>query len=215
MKKEPTAPPLYPDLSEQTQDEGITFRIKRISDIRDFLEKELESRGRYRRRYKSIFNAAVYTNAGAGIISVASGVAAATALATGIGAIASLPLGFTAVATGVLGVISTGISKIVLKKVEKHEQIKFIAMSKLSSVNGLVSKALQDGNINNDEYQVILQEMESYREHKSQIRNKTRTEVKDMTTEREQEIHEAFLEGQKMAMKNLQNIMTNTETTPK
>ena len=176
----------------------------------------MESRGRYRRRYKSIFNAAVYTNAGAGIISVASGVAAATALATGIGAIASLPLGFTAVATGVLGVISTGISKIVLKKVEKHEQIKFIAMSKLSSVNGLVSKALQDGNINNDEYQVILQEMESYREHKSQIRNKTRTEVKDMTTEREQEIHEeAFLEGQKMAMKNLQNIMTNTETTPK
>ena len=63
------------------------------------------------RRYKSIYNTAIYVNAGAGITSVASGVAAATALATGIGAIISLPLGFTSVATGVLGVISTGISK--------------------------------------------------------------------------------------------------------
>lgn len=227
-KSDPSAPPLYPELPQvnpevnpevnsqpEEKDEGKTFRLKRISDIREFLEKELETRGRYRRRYKSIYNTAIYVNAGAGLTSVASGIAAATSLATGIGVIASIPLGFTAVATGVLGVISTGISKLMLKKVEKHQQIKLIAAAKLSSVNGLVSRALQNGSISNEEYQIILQEMESYRNHKSQIRNRTIAEVRELTVEKENEIREeslkkGILKGQEMAMSNLQNIMTNT-----
>ena len=152
--------------------------------------------------------------------SVASGVAAAATLATGIGAIASLPLGLTAVSTGVIGVVSTGISKIVLKKVEKHERIKFIADAKLSSVNGLVSKALQDGKISNEEYQIILQEMESYGTHKSQIRNRITAEIRELTVDKEEEIREealkkGILKGQEMAMSNLQNIMKNTDTMKK
>ena len=56
--------------------------------------------------------------------------AAATA-ATGVGIIVSVPLGFTAVATIVLSVVSAGVSKILLKKVEKHQQIKLIAAAKM------------------------------------------------------------------------------------
>ena len=54
-KSEPSAPPIYPNLDQYVQDEedeGKTFRLKRISDIREFLEKELETRGRYRRLLK-------------------------------------------------------------------------------------------------------------------------------------------------------------------
>ena len=125
-----------------------------------------------------------------------------------------MPPGFTAVATGVLSVVSAGIIKILLKKVEKHQQIKLIAAAKLSSVNGLVSRALQDGYISNEEFQIILQEMESYREHKSQIRHRITDEVKELTVEKENEIREeslkkGILKGQKMAMANLHNIMKN------
>ena len=63
-KSEPSAPPMYPNLDQHledsTKDEGETLRLKRISDIREFLEKELETRGRYRRRYKSAYNTAIY-----------------------------------------------------------------------------------------------------------------------------------------------------------
>ena len=104
-----------------------------------------------------------------------------------------MPLGFLAVATGVLSVVSAGISKILLKKVEKHQEIKLIAASKLSSINGLVSKALQDGNISNEEYQIILQKMESYRNHKSQIRNRITADVRELTVEKENEIREESL----------------------
>ena len=201
-KSEPSAPPIYPNLDEvqhvqledsKEEDEGKTFRLKRISDMREFLEKELETRGRYRRRYKSAYNTAIYLNAGAGLTSVGSSVVAAATAATGVGIIASVPLGFTAVATGVLSFVSAEISKILLKKVEKHQQIKLIAAAKLSSVNGLVSRALQDGHIGNKEFQIILQEMESYRDHKSQIRHQTIGEVRELTVDKENEIREESL----------------------
>ena len=104
-----------------------------------------------------------------------------------------MPLGFTAVASGVLSFVSAAVSKILLKKVEKHQQIKRIAAAKLSSVNGLVSRALQDGQISNDEFQIILQEMETYRDHKSQIRHRITAEVRELTVEKENEIREESL----------------------
>ena len=159
----------------------------------------------------------MYVNAGAGLTSVASSVAAGTTALTGVGIIASVPLGFIAVATGVLSVISTGISKILLKKVEKHQQIKLTAAAKLSSINGLVSKALQDGHVSNEEYQLILQEIENYRLHKSQIINKTIGDVREITVKKEKEIREeslkkGILKGQEMAMASLhQTILKDTE----
>ena len=126
-----------------------------------------------------------------------------------------MPLGFTAVEAGVFSVISAAVSKILLKKVEKHQQIKLIASAKLSSVNGPVSRALQDGHITNEEFQIILQEMESYRDHKSQIRHRTIGEVRELTVEKENEIREeslqkGILKGQEMAMTNLHLMMKNT-----
>ena len=219
-KSEPSAPPIYPNFDQhledsKEEDEGKTFRLKRISDIREFLEKELETRGRYRRRYKSAYNTAIYLNTGAGLTSVGSSIVAAATAATGVGVIAFVPLGFTAVASGVLSVVSAAVSKILLKKVEKHQQIKLIAAAKLSSVNGFVSRALQDGHISNEEFQIILQEMESYRDHKSQLRNRTIGEIRELTVEKENEIRElslkkGILKGQEMAMANLQVIMKNT-----
>ena len=86
-KSELSAPHIYPNLDQHVQneeDEGKTFRLKRISDIRESLEKELEARGRYRRRYKSAYNTAIYLNAGAGLTSVGSSIVAAATAATGV-----------------------------------------------------------------------------------------------------------------------------------
>lgn len=186
VKKEPSAPPeLYPDLSNTEDDSARKYRLKQISEIRDFLEKEAESRGRLRRRYKSIYNTSYYVNTASGITAIGASTAAAISITTGVGIIASLPLGIVAITTGVISVASSAFCKTILRKVEKHEKIKNYAMAKLSSVCGLVSRALRDGQISDEEFQVILQEMESYREHKSQIRKKIRAEL---STEREEEI---------------------------
>ena len=222
MKKEPTAPSLYPTLSdvnsttaELPTDSAQEFRLKQIREIRDYLEQETETRGRLRRRYKSLYNAAHYTNMGSSLTAVASSTAAAISLTTVIGSIAALPLGIVAIATGVVGVVSSKIGKLLLKKTEKHERIKLVAMSKLSSVNDLVSKALTDGKVSDTEFEIILAEMESYRNHKSQIRKKVRNEL---STERETEIREeaekkGLLKGQQVALSNLQAIMSHADQT--
>ena len=220
MPQKPTAPPeekerLYPDLSSQMLDEtdqAQNFRLKQIREIRDFLEQETETRGRLRRRYKSLYNTAHYVNVGSGLVAAGSSTMAVLSLSTVVGALPALPLGIVAVITGGVSLISSGISKLVLKKTEKHERIKLVALSKLSSVNDLVSRALTDGKISDEEFHVILNEMESYREHKTQIRTRVRNEL---SSEREKEIREeaekkGLMKGQEMAMANLQNIMKHS-----
>ena len=207
MRKEvPSAPQMYPSLPQvEETDPAMQFRMTQISKIRDFLESEAETRTRLRRRYKACYNTAHYVNIGSNLTAVASSTAAAISLSTGIGALAALPLGIVALTTGVVGITSSGIGKIVLKKTEKHERIKQVATSKLSSVNDLVSKALLDGKISDVEFQVIQNERESYRDLKSQIRTKLRTKL---SSDREEKIREeAEKKGRQTAMNDLQNIM--------
>ena len=52
-------------------------------------------------------------------------------------------------------------------------------------------------------------------DHKSQIRNRTIGEIRELAVDKENEIREeslkkGILKGQEMAMANLQHIMTNT-----
>ena len=87
-------------------------------------------------------------------------------------------------------------------------------LATVRTLNGLVSRALQDGHISNEEFQIILQEMESYRDHKSQIRNKITADIRELTVDKENEIREesfkkGILKGQEMALVNPQNIMKN------
>lgn len=223
VKKNPSAPlletssQLYPDLtaelSAETNNSDQYFRLKQICEIRDKLEQEAETRGRLRRRYKAFYSTTHYVNMGSSLTAVASSTAAAISLSTGVGAIAAFPLGIVAIATGVIGVVSSKIGKLVLKKCEKHERIKYIALSKLSSISNLVSKALTDKQISQEEFEVILQEMESYRDHKSQIRNRVRNEL---SNEREEEIRveaekKGLLKGQEMALTNLQTILKHAD----
>ena len=58
MVKIPSAPnlKLYPKLpegSEQPVDQGVQFRLNKISEIRDFLENEVDQRDKLRRKYKT------------------------------------------------------------------------------------------------------------------------------------------------------------------
>ena len=189
-KKEPTAPPLYPALQTQPEENGMTFRLKQISEIRSFLELENETRSRLRRRYKSIYNTFFYISTASGVIAVGAGTAGMTALGTGIGSPITLPLGIVSIAMGATSVGASALCKLLLRKVEKHERIKNLAAAKTSTVNGLVSDALKDNTISNEEFQLILAERENYREHKDQIRQRVRTEIKEMSDDLKEQIRE-------------------------
>ena len=57
-------------------------------------------------------------------------------------------------------------------KSEKHEKIRVLAEGELSAISGFISKALNDEKISDEEFSVILSELDKFREMKEQTRAK-------------------------------------------
>ena len=112
------------------------------------------------------------------------------AFASGIG----LPVG---AALGAFGVLLS-LSRIVIQKSSraltvkqgKHDAIMLLAQSKLYSIADIISQPMQDGDISPTEFHKALQEREKYRKLKADIRNRTKTKVKQIEKEQREEILE-------------------------
>ena len=190
--KKPAAPPqIYPDLPrESQQDQEIQFRLNNISEIRDFLENEVDQRDKLRSKYKTVWNVFYNTAQVLGVIAVGSGTGAVGTLATGVAAAVSIPIGGIAIAGGLVSAACVALGKATMKKLEQHEGVKRTAESSLNTINDLVSKALEDGQVSNEDFHHILREMENYRGHKAGIKHRTREALIDLTADRERQIRE-------------------------
>ena len=166
--KLPTAPPI--------EDQGQGYRLQKISEIQAFLEKEVEERGKLSKKY---FRAATivdsvdsfnYDNHGNRsrryrfIVNDSS--------STGFIAIEGVAL-----FTGLLSIIGKYNVKWSTSKAEKHEKIKTIASTKLNTISSHISKALTDNEITDDEFRLILEELEKYKVMKEEIRTKTKKKI--------------------------------------
>ena len=112
------------------------------------------------------------------------------------------------------GFLSIFIGKYSVKKstskAEKHEKIKTIASAKLDTTASHVSKALSDNKVTDEEFRLILEELEKYKVMKEEVRSKTKkkiaTETEEMLIERgRQEARESF---RKLVEKNHGGPMT-------
>ena len=86
--------------------------------------------------------------------------------------------------TGFLSIIGKYSMKKSTSKAEKHEKIKRIAPAKLDTIPSRVSKALSDNKVTDEEFRLILEELEKYKVMKEKgLRSKTK---KKIATEREE-----------------------------
>ena len=65
-------------------------------------------------------------------------------------------------------------------KIEKHEKIAMLAVSTLNTISSLVSKALTDDTISDEEYILILLEFETFTQMKEDLRIKSRRVLKKL-----------------------------------
>ena len=96
--------------------------------------------------------------------------------------------------TGLLSVIGKYSVK---KSTSKAEKIKTIASTKLNTIASHISKALSDNKVTDEEFQLILEELEKYKEMREEVRSKTKkkkaTETEESLIERgRQEARESF-----------------------
>ena len=187
--KLPTAPPI--------EDQGQGYRLQKINEIQAFLEKEVETRAALSKKYFRV--AKIVDNVDTVLIAITLGGGAGSIglLSTVIAAPAVIAIEGVALFTGFLSIISKYSVKRSTSKAEKHEKIKMIASAKLDTIASHVSKALSDNKVVDEEFYLILEELEKYKIMKEEVRAKTKkkiaTETKESLIERgRQEARESF-----------------------
>ena len=200
--KEKKLYPSLPDVRENPSapaidDQGHSHRLKIITNVLNFLEKESSDREAFSKKY---FRVAKYVTAVDSFligVTVCAEVAAAVLLSTGIGSPAALGLGAGGAVAGVFSLFGNIVARKTTIRAEKHLKIRILASAKLDTIASHVSKALMDDFISDEEFKLIMEELEKYKAMKEEIRSnakkKLKEEEKETLIERgRQEARESF-----------------------
>ena len=174
IREQPTAPVV----NGGADDRGHSYRLRYIQDIQKFLEEELKQREAFNKKYLRI--ARVINTVDNGLITVtlgAEGVGGALLL-TGVGAPFAAALAIGGVATGAMSLIGNFFCRKTTLKAMKHREIRALAAGSLKLIASHISKALMDDFVSNEEFNLILEVMEKYKEMKEEIRNNTKKKLK-------------------------------------
>ena len=192
VRENPSAPAI-----DDNKDRGHSHRLKIITNVLNFFEKESSDRDAFSKKY---FRVAKYVSAIDSFLmglTVCAEVAAAVSLSTGIGSPAALGLGIGGAVSGAISLFGNIVVRKTTIRAEKHLKIKILASAKLDTIASHVSKALMDDFISDEEFMLIMEELEKYKAMKEEIQSnakkKLKEEEKESLIERgRQEARESF-----------------------
>lgn len=170
--KHPTAP-LYPDLSApnaESSELGQSYRLQEISRLKQQLEEEREKRAALYKKYHRGINIIDGVDTALLSASMGMGIGGVGLLSTIIAAPVVLGLEIAALACGVLGVAGQFVGRRLAVKAKKHDEIRVLANSKLNTIADHVSTALVNGQISDEEFKLILDEVSKYCQLRDEIR---------------------------------------------
>ena len=184
IREQPTAPNV---INHSSDDRGHSYRLKIIREVQNFLEEEIKNREAFSKKYFRIAKVVNMIDNALITITIGAEGTGVVLLSTGVGAPFALALGISGVVTGAVSLIGNIFSKKATTKAEKHLKIKTLAMAKLDTIASHISKALTDNFISNEEFNLIMEEMNKYKALKEDIRNNTKKKLK---TEEEESLIE-------------------------
>ena len=171
--------PSAPVVNGGADDRGHGYRLKHIQEIQKFLEEEIKTREAFSKKYSRISRIINIVNNGLGTIILGTGGTGGALLLTGVGAPYAAALAIGGVVLGGISLIGNFYSRKAKTKGEKHLKISERAISKLDTIASHVSKALMDDFVSNEEFNLILEEMNKYKAMKEEIRNNTKKKLKN------------------------------------
>ena len=203
IREAPTAPNV---VNGGNDDRGHGYRINVIREIQSFFETEIKNRESFSKKYFRIASIVNWVDNTLITITVGAEGTSAILLATGVGSPFALALGISGVVTGGISLIGNFFCKKATTKAEKHLKIKTLAMAKLDTIASHVSKAMMDDFISDEEFKLIMEEMEKYKALKEEIRNNTKKKLK---TEEEESLIE---KGRQEARESFRKLVENNKT---
>ena len=174
-----------------------SYRLRVITDVQKYLEEEITQREHFSKKYFRISRLINSVDSVLISISLGAGITGAVLLSTVVAAPVVLGLEISAGAIGLLSLVGNVLSKKTAIKAEKHLKIKMLASAKLDTIKTHVSKALIDDHISDEEFKLIMEELNKYKAMKEEIRNNTKKKLKEEEKENlieigRQEARESF-----------------------
>ena len=197
IREPPTAPPV---VNDEVDDRGHSYRLNVIRDIQKFFEEEIKQREAFSKKYFRIAKVVNMIDNGLITITIGAEGVGAVLLATGAGAPFALALGISGAATGLISLIGNIFSKKATTKAEKHLKIRTLAAAKLDTIVSHISKAMTDDFISDEEFKLILEEMNKYKTLKEEVRTNTKKKLK---TEEEESLIEKGRQEQRESFRKL------------
>ena len=205
IREQPTAPNV---VNGGSDDRGHSYRLNIIREIQAFLEGEIKNREAFSKKYFRIAKVVNMVDNTLITITIGAEGTGAVLLATGVGAPFALALGISGVVTGAVSLFGNIFSKKATTKAEKHLKIKTLAIAKLDTITSHISKAMMDNFISDEEFKLIMEEMEKYKALKEDIRSKTKKKLK---TEEEESLIE---KGRREARESFRKLVEKNHGGP-
>jgi len=134
-----------------------SYRLQKINEIQKEIERERDKRTALSTKYRK----SIRMLCSSGLATLCTVIAAPS----------------IAIATGTGGQVS---KKLALKAA-KHEKIKAEAEAKLNTISNLISKALIDDSISDEEYSLILSELLKFNVLKEETKRKIKVNIEELT----------------------------------
>ena len=155
------------NLSQQTK-----FRLDEMSKTEKYFIEEINQRKSYSQKFKKYITAFDYMDKILVVLSATTGGVSIMSFSSVIGA----PAGIASASFTLIFSLATGIVKKLLditrKKRRKYDKILILVKSKFSSIDKLISQALIDMDIGQEEFITILTEKDRYEMMKENLKNK-------------------------------------------
>ena len=197
IREQPTAPNV---VNGGADDRGHSYRLNVIRDIQKFFEEEIKQREAFSKKYFRIAKVVNMIDNGLITVTVCVGGVGAVLLATGAGTPLGVALEVSGAATGLISLLGNIFNKKATTKAEKHLKIRTIAATKLDTIVSHISKAMTDDFISDEEFKLILEEINKYKTLKEEVRTNTKKKLK---TEEEESLIEKGRQEQRESFRKL------------
>lgn len=204
---------LYPTLPVASAPEGEvhivegtaqSYRLQKINEIQKEIAIERDKRANLSKKYHRAVSVIGGIDSAFVVSSMGLGAAGIGVLSTIVAAPVAIAMEGVALGTGLLSIVGSQTNKKLMMKAEKHEKIKTLADAKLNTISDHISKALTDDQISDEEYSLILSELDKFNLMKEEIRSKIRLGIDEATKE-------SFIaKGREDAIASFQNTFGKT-----
>ena len=154
----------------QPLESGETHRLQHVAEVRFRLEKERDFRASMYKKYRRGAHVADGIDTAHSVTNVGLAASGVGLLSTIIAAPFAIGLQARVIVCGLLGAGGKLVGRRLQAKARRHDLIRSLAESKLNTIADRISVALNDDKIIEEEFRLILSEVNKYNQMKAEIR---------------------------------------------